>query len=928
MNHTPQLRRRLTAAATATGTLAVTLALLAGIPLVLWQATGLPWPERVSSFDEFVQRLTQPVGDPLMIDLLAMLGWVCWGAFAHSVVRETVWYAVHLPQLLRDRHTHHEHVSALSAKGSLAALCIGTLVVALIGLWHPEPVSAQQSSNPGEAPPHTVATAPAQPIPAQQPAPSSETASARVTEGSPPPVRAGASAEAETAKDTEYMEHIEHTVIKGDTLWDIAQTHMGDGLTWPRIYALNRDRVQHDGARLTDPDVISPGWKLTVPVSRPAAPPQTPSKTSAEPAPEQPTPDRHKDVTDKQENGERTFEGADERNETMVRQADTQTGPAAISLGEASLIGITTAAGLLVARRYWYWHRHRRRDSVQETETPALSPLVDRAAQAAHAASRPRRPDDSQSLAPRRTPPQKPRIPGTVTIGVRQDTEVHLDELAAPGGCALLGPGAEGAARALLIGILTAAERRRPGAPRVTAVVPQDVADSLLPGLPARFTALTQSTDLAEAIRTIEQHLIAHARTRDEQDTAPTTTAQTNTSSTSENETDTLLLLATPDAAHTGQLQALADRSSPRKLVVVALGAELPGAASWHVAADGTTMTADAADQHPGPLRLFHVTNEAGRDVTEMLLNAHGQRPRAPHHPPAAASDTDGKDPATPAPPEPDEPPTRPYTAETSRPAQTKLVRLHVLGPVTLYARGHQDPVGTNLRGEVHEFLALLAAHPTGLLASDIADKLHLAPGNDQSALKNLRRAVRRALRAATGITAQEFILLHGELHKLHPELVETDLEDFSRILKDAFSTASGEESINDALTAARTALTHYRGPFAQGSDYLWADATREHLAIKATDAALRLARRIEEADLPAHELDAVLGLLEHLGGIHPDHEPLAQHTIRLYQAAGRHHAARHTYTRLTRSLTDLGLEPEPATQALIAPRTLSRQAR
>ncbi|QHA10029.1 hypothetical protein GQF42_36160 [Streptomyces broussonetiae] len=68
------------------------------------------------------------------------------------------------------------------------------------------------------------------------------------------------------------------------------------------------------------------------------------------------------------------------------------------------------------------------------------------------------------------------------------------------------------------------------------------------------------------------------------------------------------------------------------------------------------------------------------------------------------------------------------------------------------------------------------------------------------------------------------------------------------------------------------------------------------------------------------------MALLEHLGAIHPDHERLAQHAIRLYQGSGRNDAARHAYTRLARHLSDLGLEPEPATQALITART--RQTR
>ncbi|AZM48776.1 transcriptional regulator [Streptomyces sp. WAC 06738] len=934
MNHPPQTRLRLTAATTVGGTLAVTLALLAGMPYILWRATGLPWPEHVSSVGEFSQRLTQPISDPLMIDLLAMVGWLCWAAFAFTVVRETIWYATHLPQLLRDRHAHHEHVASLSVKGSLAALCIGTLVIALIGLWRPDTVSAQQQlPSSGESRAHTAATATfvtAPSRPSTSCAVSMRAMGATTTAG-PGSERHGVSGTSEATRN------IEHTVIEGDTLWTIAHTYLGDALTWPRIYALNKDRVQSDGARLTEPDLILPGWQLTIPVARAATPAPKPSTTettpepdapptkAAEPAPTQSAPGHHKDAA---QQGSGTPAQSGQRHETTAQPTGTQARPVAISLGHASLIGITTAAGLLAARRYWHWHQHRRREPGRETEPPALSPLVDKAAQAAHAATRPLPPADPELLAPRSNPPQPPRAPGTVTIGVRHDAEIPLDELAIPGGCAWTGSGAQGTARALLVGVLTAAERQRPGPSRVTAVIPRNLGETLLPSLPDQFTALTQSPNLADAVRAAEQHLIAHARNHDEHDTTPAATLQPSADSAADTEPGTLLLLTVPDAAHTGQLQALAAHSSPGTLVVLTLGTALPGAASWHIADDGT-VTTKSHRQQAKRLRLFHLTPEAGRDMVDVLLTANGQHPR-PHHPPTPAprphSDSDPPDPA-PA-PQAEEAPVRRHTVEVPQPKQTKPVRLNVLGPVTLYARGHQDPIGTNLRGEVREFLALLAAHPTGLLAADIADKLHLAPGTDQSGLKNLRRAVRRALRAATEITAQEFILLQGELHKLHPELVETDLKDFNGALKEAFPASGSNEDEDAPLAAVRAALGHYRGPFAHGSDYLWADTIREHLAIKAIDATLRLAHNAEHAKAAPSERDAVLTLLEHLGTIHPDHERLAQHSIRLYQAAGRHDAARHVHTRLTRCLADLGLEPEAATQALITPRSHSRQTR
>ncbi|MEV7523739.1 BTAD domain-containing putative transcriptional regulator [Streptomyces sp. NPDC091371] len=903
------------------------------MPYVLWRAAGLPWPERVYSWGQFADRLAEPVGDPLLIELLAVVGWMCWAAFACTVVREAIWYTTHLPQLLRDRHAHAEHVATLSVKGSLAALCIGTLVVALIGLWRPQTADAQQPAFTGELRAHTAATAPRVPAPSRQ---TDLVGAAVAADSSSEAARFNA---AQAAPADEAVRHVEYTVVEGDTLWDIAHTHLGDSLKWPRIYKLNKDRVQSDGYRLTDPDRIQPGWQLTLPVTQkatppppvPAAPGPEPDARPASPASAVPaSPSLGPEQKPAHQPGtEEANTGPGRHTEQRSGAADSRMGPAAIGLGEAGLIGITTAAGLLAARRYWYWHQSRRREPSLDGEVPSLSPLVDKAAQAAHAATQPHRPHDPESLVTRRTPPQSPRSADTVTIGVRDDTEVSLSEVALPGGCAWQGPGAESAARALLTGILTAAERQRPGPPRVKAVVSEDLAERLLPGLPPQFTALTQEADTACAIQAAEQHLLAHAHTEDEQDNEAAGTEATAAASAQDTGPGTMLLLTEPDTAHTGQLQTLAARSRPGTLIVLTLGAPPPGATTWHIAADGTATDPSAGEQHPSPLRLFHLTSQAGRDVIDVLLTAHGQRPRLRVLP--AAIPTPKSQPreteteaATETEPTPEQDPPGPHPVGQQRPAQSKPVRLHVLGPITLHARGTPDPIGTQMRPEAHEFLALLAAHPTGLLASDIADKLHLDPGSEQNALKNLRRAVRRTLRTATGITSQEFILLQGEFHKLNQQLVETDLAEFTHKLNRAFSA----EDENDALDAAREAVALYRGPFAHGGDYLWGDAIREHLAMKATDAVIRLARRAERASAEPGERHTVLPLLEHLSAIHPDHERLAQHAIRLYQAAGRPDAARHIYTRLKRHLADLGLEPEPATGALITSLEHSRQKR
>lgn len=50
-----------------------------------------------------------------------------------------------------------------------------------------------------------------------------------------------------------------------DCLWDIADRTLGDPLRYKEIFDLNRDRIQPDGRRLVDADLIQPGWQLVLP---------------------------------------------------------------------------------------------------------------------------------------------------------------------------------------------------------------------------------------------------------------------------------------------------------------------------------------------------------------------------------------------------------------------------------------------------------------------------------------------------------------------------------------------------------------------------------------------------------------------------------------------------------------------------------------
>lgn len=75
--------------------------------------------------------------------------------------------------------------------------------------------------------------------------------SPRAAEGAP--VAVAAAARAPTTATAGVVE-----VRSGDTLWDLAATHLGDPLRWPLLHEANRGIVGN-------PDLIFPGQSLRIP---------------------------------------------------------------------------------------------------------------------------------------------------------------------------------------------------------------------------------------------------------------------------------------------------------------------------------------------------------------------------------------------------------------------------------------------------------------------------------------------------------------------------------------------------------------------------------------------------------------------------------------------------------------------------------------
>lgn len=229
-------------------------ALVAGVPAVLVGWVGSPLPAGVPTVSEVAHAVRDTfVPDAFLVKALALVCWLVWVELLASLLVEAVAYArgrkaATVPLAGGLQRGAARLVVAAALLGAAIAtrggagpaplaeqsLVVADLAVAPVAVEAGVLPGAGDAGGAGGAGHGAVAAAPAQVV---APSPSGATA---------------------TSLPTYQVRH-------RDTLWDIAERHLGDPLRWPEIFQLNDGRPQADGRCLVDPDVIHVGWQLRLP---------------------------------------------------------------------------------------------------------------------------------------------------------------------------------------------------------------------------------------------------------------------------------------------------------------------------------------------------------------------------------------------------------------------------------------------------------------------------------------------------------------------------------------------------------------------------------------------------------------------------------------------------------------------------------------
>ncbi|HEY1639923.1 MAG TPA: LysM peptidoglycan-binding domain-containing protein, partial [Streptosporangiaceae bacterium] len=258
--------RRGPQAAAGIAALVTLVALVGGLPVLLYRLGGSPLPGHLPGLAQVGHGLLHQESPDVFLAVVRDVSWLAWAAFTLAVLTE-------VQAMARRRTPPRLWLGGLQgAAGRLVALAALTFTTAPAGalLATPQPVSAvtavtvvpqadvtaiPQAASPQAGSPQTLRLVsdqlPAQPSAAPKHAAPHNTASTALPGGQGQGLSMG------------IFQLV--TVRPGDCLWSIAQHYLGSGDRYREIVQLNQGHDMGNGQQFRNPSVIQPGWVLHVP---------------------------------------------------------------------------------------------------------------------------------------------------------------------------------------------------------------------------------------------------------------------------------------------------------------------------------------------------------------------------------------------------------------------------------------------------------------------------------------------------------------------------------------------------------------------------------------------------------------------------------------------------------------------------------------
>lgn len=219
--------------------LLVILTILIGLPVVLLAVGPNPFAS-IDSADALVKMFTSPDDGTLFLALIKLVGWIAWLVLATSLLTETV---------ARIRGIQAPQLPGLRMPQGVARRLIGATMLLFVAVPGIASTAAAQNAVPPAT--ITIASTPVTPAssspvitPDTTPAATARPVAPALPATPPPPVTT-------------------HTVVRGESLWSIAELQLGDGHRYAEIVELNQQLLAGRAS------FIRPGWVLTIPAPTP-----------------------------------------------------------------------------------------------------------------------------------------------------------------------------------------------------------------------------------------------------------------------------------------------------------------------------------------------------------------------------------------------------------------------------------------------------------------------------------------------------------------------------------------------------------------------------------------------------------------------------------------------------------------------------------